>query len=183
MVLKNIYSIAFFSLLILHSCGGGDKRIDETATSVDTSNSLTTNDTSKVGESAKVALSSSKLKSLDNGEVIHLTEEEFLIAVFDFKTNKEWKFAGNTPAIIDFYADWCGPCKKLSPVLEKIAKKYAGKVHVFKVDIDKEQTIASVFGVQSIPALLYCGVGKQPLASQGLMSEQEIEQYIAQIIK
>jgi thioredoxin 1 len=81
----------------------------------------------------------------------HLTKAEFLTKVFDYENNKEWKYQGDTPAIIDFYADWCGPCKMIAPVLEELAKEYDGKVKIYKIDTEAE--LAAVFGIRSIPSL------------------------------
>ena len=89
----------------------------------------------------------------------HLDADGFKKRVFDWEGKEEWKFEGELPAIVDFYAEWCGPCKMLGPVLEELSGKYEGKMDVFKVDIDKEPELASVFGVQSVP--------DPPLHSQG----------------
>jgi thioredoxin 1 len=85
----------------------------------------------------------------------HLTKETFLNKVFNYELNKEWKFEGEKPCIIDFYADWCGPCKMVAPVLEELAKDFDGKINVFKVDTEEEQELASVFGIRSIPSFLF----------------------------
>jgi thioredoxin 1 len=85
----------------------------------------------------------------------HLTKQIFQEKVFDFEKNKEWKFQGELPCIIDFYADWCGPCKMVAPVLEELSKDYKGKVNVYKVDTEKEHELASVFGIRSIPSILF----------------------------
>ncbi len=85
---------------------------------------------------------------------ISLTKEDFAAKVFDYKNNKEWSFRGDRPAIIDFYADWCGPCKMLSPIFEKLSKKYENRIDFYKVDTDKEQDVASVLGVKSLPTIL-----------------------------
>ena len=82
----------------------------------------------------------------------HLTKETFLTKVFNFEKNTEWKFEGEKPCIIDFYADWCGPCKSVAPVLEELAKDFDGKLNVFKVDTEEQQELASVFGIRSIPS-------------------------------
>jgi thioredoxin 1 len=100
---------------------------------------------------------------------IHLTKAEFLKRVMDYEKNTEtWKFAGNRPCIVDFYADWCAPCRITSPILEDLAKVYAGKIDIYKVNVDDEQELASIFGVQSIPSFLFCPLQGEPTMSSGI---------------
>jgi thioredoxin 1 len=102
----------------------------------------------------------------------HLTKETFLTKVFNYETNKEWKFEGKLPCIIDFYADWCGPCKMVAPILEELALEYAGKLDVYKIDTEKETELASVFGIQSIPSLLFVPIGGQPQMALGALPKE-----------
>lgn len=103
------------------------------------------------------------------GGAIHLTKAEFLKRVMDYEKNTEnWKFAGNRPCIVDFYADWCAPCRITSPILEDLAKEYAGKIDIYKVNVDDEQELASIFGVQSIPSFLFCPLQGEPAMSSGI---------------
>ena len=83
-----------------------------------------------------------------------LTTEEFKEKVFDYTANKEWKYEGKLPAIVDFYADWCGPCKMVAPILEELSKQYDGKLTIYKVDTDAENELAAVFNIRSIPTFL-----------------------------
>jgi thioredoxin len=99
----------------------------------------------------------------------HLTKETFLNKIFNFEKNKEWKFEGEKPCIIDFYADWCGPCKVVAPVLEELAKDFDGKINVFKVDTEEEQELASVFGIRSIPSFLFVPAKGQPQMAMGAL--------------
>jgi thioredoxin 1 len=101
--------------------------------------------------------------------VEHLTKETFLNKVFNYENNKEWKYEGDTPCIIDFYADWCGPCKSVAPVLEELAKDFDGRINVFKVDTEKEQELASVFGIRSIPSFLFVPLTGQPQMAVGAL--------------
>jgi thioredoxin len=102
----------------------------------------------------------------------HLTKETFLNKVFNYEKNKEWKFEGEKPCIIDFYADWCGPCKVVSPVLEELAKDFDGKINVFKVDTEAEQELASVFGIRSIPSFLFVPSEGQPQMAMGALPKE-----------
>jgi len=102
----------------------------------------------------------------------HLTKETFLNKVFNYETNKEWKYEGEKPCIIDFYADWCGPCKVVAPVLEELAKDFDGKITVFKVDTEAEQEIASVFGIRSIPSFLFVPSEGQPQMAMGALPKE-----------
>jgi thioredoxin 1 len=102
----------------------------------------------------------------------HLTKETFLNKVFNYELNKEWKFEGEKPCIIDFYADWCGPCKSVAPVLEDLAKDFDGKINVFKVDTEEEQELASVFGIRSIPSFLFVPAKGQPQMAMGALPKE-----------
>ena len=113
----------------------------------------------------------------------HLTKATFKQKVFDFETNKQWKYAGSIPCIIDFYADWCGPCKKLAPTVEQIAKDYKGKINVYKVNVDEQQELAGAFGIQGIPAVLFCPQTDKPQMSTGLISRTDFDKAIKDVLK
>jgi thioredoxin 1 len=102
----------------------------------------------------------------------HLTKETFLNKVFNYEKNKDWKFEGEKPCIIDFYADWCGPCKMVAPVLEELASDFDGKINVFKVDTEEEQELASVFGIRSIPSFLFVPSEGQPQMAMGALPKE-----------
>ena len=85
----------------------------------------------------------------------HLTKESFKEKVFNFELNKEWKFEGKVPVIIDFYANWCGPCKMVAPILEELQKEYGEKLNIYKVNTEEQQELAGMFGIQSIPSILF----------------------------
>ena len=102
------------------------------------------------------------------GKVIHINQSEFIEKVYDYKKNPDkWVYEGSKPAIIDFYADWCGPCRRLSPVLEKLAEKYKDKIVIYKVNTDKERELAAAFGITSLPTLVFIPLGDTPQVSQG----------------
>jgi thioredoxin len=101
--------------------------------------------------------------------VEHLTKESFLSKVFNYEANKEWKFEGGKPCVIDFYADWCGPCKMVAPILEELSGDFNGKLDVYKVDTEKEQELASIFGIRSIPSILFVPLEGQPQMAMGAL--------------
>jgi len=114
--------------------------------------------------------------------IIHLTNEQFKKVVFNYEANKEWKYLGNKPAIIDFYADWCGPCRMMAPRLEEIAKEYAGKLIVYKVDTDKEKLLSANLGIQSLPTLLFIPQNGKPQASMGAISKESLVKAIHEVL-
>ncbi len=115
-------------------------------------------------------------------KVVHLTTQDFKDKVFNYDLSKEWKYAGSLPAIIDFYADWCGPCKMVAPVLEELANEYSGKIMIYKVNTENEQELAAVFGIQSIPTLLFVPKEGQPQAAMGALPKQTFEQVIKDVL-
>ena len=102
----------------------------------------------------------------------HLTRETFLSKVFNYEINKEWKFEGKKPCVIDFYADWCGPCKMVAPVLEELAKDFEGKLDIYKINTEEEQELASVFGIRSIPSILFVPATGQPQMAMGALPKE-----------
>ncbi len=112
-------------------------------------------------------------------KTIQLTKAEFLTKIMNYEENpKEWKYLGDKPAIIDFYATWCGPCKSLSPTLEVLAEEYDGKIYIYKVDIDKERELTSAFGVQSVPTLVFVPMIGEPQMAQGALPKAELKKVI-----
>ena len=114
--------------------------------------------------------------------VIVMTNDIFKLKVFNYEVNKEWKFEGNLPVIIDFYATWCGPCRMLSPKVEEIAREYAGKIVVYKVDTDKEPLLAQSMGISSLPTLLFIPVKGKPQASMGAVPKETLVKAINEIL-
>jgi thioredoxin len=109
---------------------------------------------------------------------IQLTTEEFKKNVFDYTAHEEWKYEGAVPAIIDFYADWCGPCKMVAPVLEELSGLYEGKVIIYKVNTEKEQELAAVFGIRSIPTFLFIPLEGKPMMQPGALPKSAFVQVI-----
>jgi len=117
-----------------------------------------------------------------SNNVVHLTTKEFKEKVFNYDINKTWKYEGELPAIIDFYADWCGPCKMVAPILNDIAHDYAGKIVIYKVDTDKENELSAKFGISSIPTLLFVPKNGQPQAAMGALPRQTFDKAIKDIL-
>jgi thioredoxin len=113
----------------------------------------------------------------------HLTLESFKTKVFDFEKNKDWKFEGSKPCLIDFYADWCGPCKMIAPVLEELSKEYNGKLNIYKVDTEKERELSAIFGIQSIPSLLFVPLEGQPQMAAGALPKETLKRAFADTLE
>jgi thioredoxin len=148
---RSFYILAGILAVSMFSCQGqtsGSKAEDKVM------------ETSVAGESENTA---------SNQTPVHLTKVEFLKQVMDYEKNPDtWIFQGEKPCLIDFYADWCAPCRITSPILEDLAKQYAGRINIYKIDIEKEQELAAVFRVQSIPAFLFCPLDGIPTMSSGI---------------
>jgi len=121
-------------------------------------------------------------KSAAANSVVQLTNDSFKRLVFNYDVNKEWKFEGNKPAIIDFYADWCPPCRQLSPLVEEIAKEYAGRIDVYKVDTDREKALAQSLGITNLPTLLFIPAKGKPQVTMGAMPKENLVKAINEIL-
>src|SRR5574344_1087263 len=114
---------------------------------------------------------------------IHLTKEEFLKKVVNYEANPtEWKYLGDKPAIIDFYASWCGPCKMIAPILEELADEYKDQIYIYKVNTEEEQELAAAFGIRSIPSLLFIPMGENPQMAMGAMSKSGFKEAIDKVL-
>ncbi len=113
----------------------------------------------------------------------HLTAETFKEKVFNYSENKEWKFEGEVPAVIDFYADWCQPCKMVAPILEELQTEYDGKLTIYKVDTESERELAGVFGIQSIPSLLFIPKDGQPQMAMGALPKESFQKAFKEVLK
>ncbi|ANE49619.1 thioredoxin [Flavisolibacter tropicus] len=107
-----------------------------------------------------------------------LTTQGFKDLVFNYDKDQEWKFKGDVPAIIDFYADWCGPCKTVAPILDELAKEYDGKLNIYKVDTEAEEELSSIFGIQSIPTLLFIPLSGAPMLQKGAIPKNAFKEVI-----
>lgn len=109
---------------------------------------------------------------------IQLDAQGFKDRIFNYETEQEWKFKGDKAAVIDFYADWCGPCKAVAPVLEELSEQYKNDLVIYKVDTDKEAELSSLFGIQSIPTLLFIPVNGNPMVQKGALPKNILQRVI-----
>lgn len=112
----------------------------------------------------------------------HLTKDEFLKKVFDYENNKDWTFGGDLPCIIDFYADWCQPCKMVAPILEELSEELEGKLNIYKVNTEQEQELAGVFGIRSIPSMLFCPKDDKPQMAVGALPKESLLEAIDNVL-
>ena len=117
----------------------------------------------------------------DTEKVTVLTEDQYKSSVEDFTTS-EWEYLGDGPAVVDFYADWCGPCRKLAPLMDELAAEYAGKVKFYKVNIDSAKALAAAYGIRSIPSVLFIPAGEEPKMNVGLMSKEEFKEKLEELL-
>jgi thioredoxin len=112
----------------------------------------------------------------------HLTTETFKSKIFDYSANKEWNFSGDKPAIIDFYADWCQPCKMVAPVLDELASEYEGKIDIYKVNTEQQQELAAIFNIRSIPSFLFIPREGQPQMAMGALPKETFIKAIGDVL-
>ncbi len=145
---------------------------------VSCSNSTTTN-----AQADNTAQAETKTEEAVEGKTIHMNKEMFIQKVMDFEANKEeWSYIGDKPAIIDFYADWCKPCKMIAPIMDELAEEYKGQIYVYKVDTQVERELASLFGIRSIPAVLFIPMKGKPEMSQGALPKETFKQAIDEFL-
>ena len=113
--------------------------------------------------------------------VEHLTLDTFKKKVFDFENNEEWKYEGESPAVVDFYADWCGPCKMVAPIIEELNDTYDGKVNFYKIDTEAEQELAAMFGIRRIPSILFIPMEGRPQMQVGALQKEAIVDVVKDI--
>ena len=139
--------------------------------------------TACAGKSGKNKKSNESTKEDNKIEVVALNKADFLKKVYNYEANpNDWKFEGSRPAIVDFYATWCGPCKVMHPILEELSKEYSGKVDIYQIDVDKEQDLAAAFGIRSIPTLLMIPMKEEPRIMQGAMPKDQLKKAIDEFL-
>ncbi len=121
--------------------------------------------------------------SQTDSKVVHLDKKDFISKVYDYEKNpSQWIYEGSLPCIVDFYADWCGPCRKIAPILEELAKEYNGKIIVYKIDTDKQRELAKTFGIESIPTIMFIPLKGEPQVARGALPKETFENAINQIL-
>jgi thioredoxin len=149
--MKHLFMTLMIASIVFSACGNKKPEVDK--------NTGLTNSSAKTSNS----VSSEKL-----------TKALFVQKIWDFtQSPNDWKYLGNKPAIIDFYADWCGPCKIASPILDEVGNEYAGKIQIYKINTDQEHELAQAFGITSIPAFLYIPTSGKPVMMSGIARSKE----------
>lgn len=115
-------------------------------------------------------------------DVVYLSTQEFRTRVFDYTTDSVWHYKGDKPCIIDFYTTWCGPCKRLAPIMEELAAEYCDKIVIYKVDTERERELAMLFRIRSIPTLLFCPLNGIPQLAQGALPKEMLEKAIDDVL-
>jgi thioredoxin len=165
--------LIFLSIIWLSSCGGSAK-------SEQKPDSATPNIT--LSEQA-VSTGDDNALPVTDGSVVQLTKAMFLEKVYDYEKNsKKWTYKGDKPCIIDFYADWCRPCKQVAPIMEEFSEKYKGQVVIYKVNTDQERELAKFFGINSIPTVFFCPASGDPQMTQGALPKETFEKIITEVL-
>ena len=152
--------ISVLSAIVLSACSTSGKENNQEANSQQTENNMQTKQ-----------------------KTINLTKAEFLTKVANYEESPEkWEYLGDKPCLIDFYADWCGPCKVVAPILEELADEYESEIYIYKVDTEAEQELAGAFGIRSIPTFLFCPMGEQPQMAQGALPKDAFKQAIDEVL-
>lgn len=163
----NFLAAAVTLVFILASCNSADKKTASVNAEADQKTNMT---------KTKNSMTTSK-------KTIQLSRADFLTKVANFEENPDqWVYLGDKPCIIDFYADWCGPCKMIAPILEELANEYDGEIYIYKVDTEAEQQLAAEFGIRSIPSLLFVPMDEAPQMAQGALPKDAFKQAIDEVL-
>jgi thioredoxin len=175
--MKNTFiGAALLTVLWLSSCGGASS--PEKSTSTSASTGLAVNNSSGAGSKSE-----NTSGSTESENVIQLTNAMFLEKVYDYKTNPDkWTFKGDKPCVIDFYADWCRPCKMVAPIMAELSEKYKGQITIYKVNTDQEPELSQFFGIRSIPTVFFCPATGDPQMTQGALPKETFEKVITEVL-
>ncbi len=178
--MKNtLIGMTFLAVLWLSGCGSS-------ATPENVPGATLTSTTAAGQENSNTGIqpeNSTTASSGESGMVIQLTKAEFLEKVYDYENNpKKWSFKGNKPCVIDFYADWCRPCKMVAPIMAELADKYKGEITIYRVNTDQERELAQFFGIRSIPTLFFCPATGDPQMTQGALAKDQYEKIITEVL-
>jgi len=178
--MKNTFiGLAFLSVLWLSSCGGSATPEKKPGTSVAEASMSGQASANTAVQTENTAAST----STENENVIQLTKAIFLDKIYDFEKNpKQWTYKGDKPCVIDFYADWCRPCKMVAPIMAELSEKYKGQITVYKVNTDKEPELAQFFGIRSIPTVFFCPTKGEPQMTQGALPKETFEKAITEVL-
>jgi thioredoxin len=173
---KTLIGIAFLSIVWLSSCGGAAKPENNPNTAVSATGLADQSGTNAETKAGKYTASV-------EANVVQLTKAVFLDKIYDFeKDPKKWTFKGDKPCVIDFYADWCRPCKMVAPIMAELSEKYKGQITIYKVNVDQERELAQFFGIQSIPTVFFCPPSGDPQMAQGALPKESYEKAITELL-
>lgn len=175
--MKKVFYVIGLAAIMGFACSSETKEANK--------NEASTNETTQVEaeaiETAEPVAETTAVSSEMSGLVNKMTTQEFVDQIFDFRSNTEtWEYKGTRPVIIDFYADWCGPCKRIAPIMDELAAEYGDDLDIYKIDTDKEQELASAFGIRSIPSILFIPKEGQPKMYTGAFAKAKYIELIAQ---
>ncbi len=178
--MKNTFlGLAFLSVVWLSSCGGSATSENKP----DSSDTATGDSVQSKSSTGGITENNTSSSVTGNEVVIQLTKAMFLENVYNYEKNpKKWTFIGEKPCIIDFYADWCRPCKMVAPIMAELAEKYKGQITVYKVNTDQERELAEFFGIRSIPTLFFCPAQNDPQMTQGALTKENYEKIITEVL-
>lgn len=174
---KTLLSVMMLSMIWLSSCGNSSNKVVTLSEKQTISRQIP--DLNKSGNAENSELNS----VLVSGQVVVLTKAMFLEKVYDYEKNPaKWSFKGDKACVIDFYADWCRPCKMVAPIMEELAEKYKGQITIYKVNTDNERELSQFFGIRSIPTVLFCPVNSDPQMTQGALPKDTFEKIISETL-
>lgn len=174
---KTFLGVVFLSVVWLSSCGGAATPENNTGAAVTATSMTEPSGTNSATQAEEFGTSSS------TENVVQLTKAIFLDKIYDYEKNpKQWTFKGDKPCVIDFYADWCKPCKMVAPIMSELSEKYKGQITVYKVNTDQEPELAQFFGIRSIPTVFFCPSKGDPQMTQGALPKETFEKVITEVL-